>query len=109
MHAGRSHDLTYALAAEWRAGNGKTEAANQVFRSDIYKPQALRYRSRYLERLAAALRRTKGKLAASYLAASNACGRIWIFARRRDGKQQFRVGTDAMKLRKIFRREATHR
>jgi hypothetical protein len=31
MHARRSRDFTYALAAEWREGCGKTAAGNQSF------------------------------------------------------------------------------
>jgi hypothetical protein len=78
--------LTYALAAEWWEGNGKTAAGSQAFRADLYQAQALTCHLRALERLATALRRTSGKLVASCFATYTAWGRIWIFARRRDGK-----------------------
>jgi hypothetical protein len=45
---------------------------------------------RQFKRLAIPLRRTRGELEASQLAAWSACGRIWIFARRRDGRRQLR-------------------
>jgi hypothetical protein len=48
-------------------------------------------------------------MVASCFAAFSACGRIWIFAWRRDGSDSFVASTDAMKLRKIFRREAARR
>jgi hypothetical protein len=68
--------LTYALAAEWRERKGKTAAGNQAFRVDLHQAQVLTCHARALKRLAAALRRTKGKMAASQLAASSTCGRI---------------------------------
>jgi hypothetical protein len=68
MHARRSCDLTYALAAEWRAGNGKIEARKQAFRPDLYQAQVLTDHARQLKRLAAALRRTEGQMGASPLA-----------------------------------------
>jgi hypothetical protein len=63
--ARRSRDLTYALAAEWWEGNGKTEAGNQAFRTNFDQAQVLTCHAHPLKRLAAALRRTKGKMATS--------------------------------------------
>jgi hypothetical protein len=108
-HAHRSRDFTYALAAEWWEGKGKSEAGNRAFRLDLYQAQILTRHARQLKRLATALRRTSGKLVASYFATYTAWGRIGIFARRRDGKQGFVVLTAAMKLRKKFRRDAARR
>jgi hypothetical protein len=68
-HSRRSRDLTYALAAEWWEGNGKTAAGCWAFRPDLYQAQILTHHVRPFERLAAALRRTRGKLATSRLAA----------------------------------------
>jgi hypothetical protein len=102
-------DFTYALAAEWWEGCGKTGARNRAFPPDFYKTQVLTFHLCALKRLAKSLRRTSGKMVACYFSTYSACGRIWIFARRRDGKQQFAMPTDATKLRKIFRREAAHR
>jgi hypothetical protein len=65
MHACRSRDLTYALAAEWRLGKGKTEAASQAFLPDLHQAQILTCDVRSLKPLAAALRRTTGEMGAS--------------------------------------------
>jgi hypothetical protein len=67
-HAGRLCDFTYALAAKWWEGKGKTEAGNQAFRPDLYQAQILTGHARQLKRLAAALGRTEGKMATSPLA-----------------------------------------
>jgi hypothetical protein len=52
--------------AKWREGKGKGEAENQAFRPDLYKAQVLMDHANLTKRLAAALRQTKGKLAASF-------------------------------------------
>jgi hypothetical protein len=65
VHARRFRDFTYVLAAEWRTGKGKTAARNPGFQPDLHQTQTLTCRVRQLKRLAAALRRTTGKIAAS--------------------------------------------
>jgi hypothetical protein len=85
-HSRRAGDFTYAVAAEWWEGCGKTAAGNRAFRSDLYKTQLLRCHRRALKRVATALRRTSGKMGAICFSTYGACGRIWIFARRRDGE-----------------------
>jgi hypothetical protein len=64
-HDGQFSDFTYALAAEWRTGNGKTAAASQRFRPDLQRAQGLKDHVRPLKLLAAALRQTSGEVATS--------------------------------------------
>jgi hypothetical protein len=63
----------------------------------------------YLKCLAAALRRTRGEMRASQLATLTACGSIWLFRGGSMASGRVAVSADAIKLRKIFRREATRR
>ena len=95
MHVRCSRDLTYALAAEWRIGKGRIEAGNQL--ADlIFKG----FRHLHVMPVrTGGLRQTGGIVFGHCIP----CGRIWIFARRCDGKAQFAALTCAMKLRKIFR------
>jgi hypothetical protein len=65
MHARRFREFTYALAAEWREGCGKTAAGKQDFRRELNQVQVVTDDLHELKRHAAALRRTRGKLAAS--------------------------------------------
>jgi hypothetical protein len=87
MRAGFAISLN-PLGTEWRSGNGKTKAAKQGFQPDIFQAQALTRHVRQLKRLAAALRRTRGKMAASSFANLNAMRQHLAFARRHDGKGQ---------------------
>jgi hypothetical protein len=67
MRAGFAISLN-PLGTKWRSGNGKTKAAKQVFQPDLFQAQGLTRHVRQPKRLAAALRRTRGKMAASSFA-----------------------------------------
>jgi hypothetical protein len=68
VHARRFSDFTYAHAAERRSAGGKTAARNRVFNRSSSKLNYLHAVVMQLKRLAAALRRTTGKTAASSFA-----------------------------------------
>jgi hypothetical protein len=91
------------------AGNGETEAANQAFRPDLYQAQILTDHARPLKRLAAALRRTKGQMGASYLRLRTHAAASGFLRGGRMARDRFVVSADAMKSRKIFRRKAARR
>jgi hypothetical protein len=85
-HARRSRGFTCALAAEWRAGNGKTGASSRGFRPDLHETQTLTCDVHAVKPLATALRRTEGEMGASHAATYIAWDRILIFVRRHEGK-----------------------
>jgi hypothetical protein len=110
MHARRSRDFTYALAADWRSRSGKTAARDQAFRPDLYQAQILTSDPRQLERRGSGLRfrcgepeakwRHRNQRPKRHAAASGFFRGGWMASDRSA------MLADAMKLRKIFHREA---
>jgi hypothetical protein len=120
VHARRSRDLIYALAAEWRAGNGKTAARNQAFRPSFQQAQILTCHVHVILANVSVLRNRCDELAAkrghhnqpagahdqppgAHAAASG------FFRGDRMASSMFAGVPAATKLRKIFRRAAAPR
>jgi hypothetical protein len=87
----------------------KTAAGSQSFRPDLYQAQILTADVRPLERLAIALRRTRGKIAASHFTTKTHAAASGFLRGGKMASGTVAESTDAMKLRKIFHREAARR